>query len=262
MHADRPNVFGSILGRSMTIGLALSVVALFVLAEPHDALLKADLIGFAACHRISERSLHIDGFQLPVCARRTGIYVGLLAGWTWIAARRRSHAAQLPPRAITRALIGFIVVMGVDGLNSTANLAGLPHLYETENWMRLVSGALYGIAVSALLTPYVTVTLWREPTGDSVLRSWGELIGLVGVAAGVVMLALTEAAILLWPLVMISMVGAVGLMALMNTSITTILLGRVNVYAGWRDLLMSGLIGVALALIEFAVLGALRANLT
>ncbi len=259
LYANQPMRFAPIARQSLGLGLALSVIALFLLAEPHDALAKADLIGFATCHRIPERSLFIDGHQLPLCARCTGIYIGLLVGWLWLIARGRTRAAQLPPRPLTMVLIGFIAVMGIDGLNSTAMLVGLPHLYETENWMRLFTGSLYGIAISALLTPYVTVTLWREPTGRRTLHGWGELLLLVNVAAVLVMLALTRASILLWPLVIVSMVGVVGLMAAMNTSIVAMLAGRANTYAGWRDLLAPGLAGVGLSLAEFVAIGALRA---
>jgi uncharacterized membrane protein len=150
----RPIPFTSIARQSLAAGLALSAVALFLFVEPHDALTKADLIGFATCHQIPERSLHIDGHQLPLCARCTGIYIGMLSGWLWLIARRRTRAAQLPPREITIVLFGFIVLMGIDGLNSLMMLIpGAPHLYETDNWMRLFTGSLYGIAIRPASAP-------------------------------------------------------------------------------------------------------------
>jgi hypothetical protein len=81
---------------------------------------------------------------------------------------------------------------------------------------------------------------------------------LVNVAGATAMLALSQASFLLWPLVAISMLGVVGLMSLMNTSIVTVLAGKANAYSGWRDLLRPGLIGLALALVEFTLIGALR----
>jgi uncharacterized membrane protein len=246
--------------RSLSISLPLSAIALFFLSGPRDLLTKANLIGFATCHRIPERSFCICGSQLPLCARCTGIYIGLLTGWTFLAALRRTRAAQLPPRPITIVLVGFILLMGFDGLNSTVQLIpGAPYLYVTENWMRALTGSLYGIATSMLLTPYITMTMWREPSGDRTLKGWGELLLVVNVVAVLVMLVLTEASFLLWPLVVLSMAGVIGLMALMNTSIVIILFKRVNVYAGWRDLSIPLMAGVALALVEFVALGAFRA---
>ncbi|HLF26750.1 MAG TPA: DUF2085 domain-containing protein [Anaerolineae bacterium] len=259
---DRPLPLTPILRRSLLLGAALSAIALFVFAEPHDALVKADLIGFATCHRIAERSLIIAGQQLPLCARCTGIYLGALTGWLWLIARRRTRAAQLPPRPITLALIGFIVLMGVDGLNSLMMLIpGFPHLYETENWMRIFTGSLYGIALSTLLTPYITLTWWRDPTGERTLKGPGELLLLVNIAAALALAALTGASFLLWPLVIASVVGVVGLMAAMNASLVVMLAGRANTYSRWRELVTPGLIGIGLALTEFVVIDVLRAGL-
>jgi uncharacterized membrane protein len=258
---DRPIRFASIARQALGLGLPLSAIALFLFAAPHDALAKADLIGFATCHRLPARSLFVDGHQLPLCARCTGIYIGMLTGWTYLIARRRLRAAQFPTRPMLAVLIGFIAVMGVDGINSTLMLIpGAPHLYETENWMRMFTGSLYGIAVSLLLTPYVAVTIWREPTGERTLKSWGELLLLVNVAAVLGMLALSEASFLLWPLVIVSMVGVVGLMSLMNTSIVIILARRANSYATFRQLSLPGLVGLGLALVEFVAIGMLRAG--
>jgi len=253
--------FTSIAQRALAIGLPLSAVALFLLVDPHDAHTKADVIGFAACHRIAERSLSIGGIQLPLCARCTGIYIGMITGWTWLAARGRMRAAQFPPRAIALMLIGFVALMGIDGLNSLAMLIpGAPHLYDTQNWMRLFTGSLYGVAVSALLTPMINVSLWREPGGDSALENWREAALIAGVAIALAMLALTQADFLLWPLTAVSVIGAVGLMAVLNTSIVAIAIGRVNAYTGWRELFTPGLAGIGLALTELVVIAALRAN--
>jgi uncharacterized membrane protein len=37
-------------------------------------------LGSFICHQIPERSFHIAGFQLPVCARCLGIYIGVAIG--------------------------------------------------------------------------------------------------------------------------------------------------------------------------------------
>lgn len=253
--------FTSIARRALSIGLPLSVVAFFLAVEPHDAHTKANVIGFATCHRIAERSLSIGGIQLPLCARCTGIYIGMITGWTWLAVRGRMRAAQFPPRAIVGLLIGFVALMGIDGLNSlTMLIPGAPHLYDTQNWMRLFTGSLYGVAVSALLTPMINVSLWREPGGDGALENWGEVALVAGVAVALAMLALTQADFLLWPLTVVSVLGAVGLMAILNTSIVAIAIGKVNAYARWRDLFTPGLAGLGLALAELVVIAALRVD--
>lgn len=51
------------------------------------------LIGSLICHQLPQRSFHLAGAQLPVCARCTGLYLGAAIGvaslrlWTWIVQR-------------------------------------------------------------------------------------------------------------------------------------------------------------------------------
>lgn len=50
-------------------------------------------VGALICHQQPERSFHLGGAQLPVCARCLGLYIGAAVGlvtWTFIARRRRS----------------------------------------------------------------------------------------------------------------------------------------------------------------------------
>ena len=51
---------------------ALIAFAVWLYITPPGLLGKADAVGYAICHRIDERSFHIDDRQLPLCARCTG----------------------------------------------------------------------------------------------------------------------------------------------------------------------------------------------
>jgi uncharacterized membrane protein len=57
-------------------------------------------IGSLICHQIPERSFYLAGFQLPVCARCLGIYVGAASGVALVL--MRSGAATHPWSASTR----------------------------------------------------------------------------------------------------------------------------------------------------------------
>ncbi|NJC96710.1 MAG: DUF2085 domain-containing protein [Anaerolineae bacterium] len=51
---------------------AIIVFGTWFYIAPPGLLGKADAVGYAICHRIDERSFHIFGRQLPLCARCTG----------------------------------------------------------------------------------------------------------------------------------------------------------------------------------------------
>jgi uncharacterized membrane protein len=54
------------------------------------------MLGSALCHQRADRSFHVGGAQLPVCARCTGIYLGAPVGVAAVLAfsRRRSFSVQ------------------------------------------------------------------------------------------------------------------------------------------------------------------------
>jgi uncharacterized membrane protein len=57
------------------------------------------------CHQIPERSFHISGYPLAVCARCTGIYGGFLLGVLIYPIFKRLEKSALPPR--------WILVVGI-----------------------------------------------------------------------------------------------------------------------------------------------------
>ena len=68
--------------------------------------------------------------------------------------RRRHRASRLPPSRSCWCSWAFIGLWGFDGLNSYLTFfPGAPHLYEPRNWLRLTTGLLNGLALSALILP-------------------------------------------------------------------------------------------------------------
>jgi hypothetical protein len=92
---------------SRTLGRALAALAVIwavlVVAAPWlaavpavgGAYLSAFAYGFGAliCHQRPERSFHVAGAQLPVCARCTGLYVSAAIGIVFAWARSLSSSA-------------------------------------------------------------------------------------------------------------------------------------------------------------------------
>jgi uncharacterized membrane protein len=127
---------GTRLGAALTVASVLWAGAIFLvpLAAESAPALSATVFAVSSriCHQMPERSFHISGIQMPVCARCAGLYVtgalGALLGWMAISrleARRRQLLlfAAAVPTAITWTL-EFVGVMAFS--NSARALAALP----------------------------------------------------------------------------------------------------------------------------------------
>ena len=78
---------------------------------------KADMTGYAVCHRIPSHSFFFCDRQLPLCARCSGTFIGALTGLFGQAfVLRRRRDAELPSVWIILVLLGFIGIMGIDGI--------------------------------------------------------------------------------------------------------------------------------------------------
>jgi uncharacterized membrane protein len=110
-------------------------------------------IGSVVCHQLPERSFHIDGHQLPVCARCTGLYLSAAAGalgWCMWKVARRWRPVSVPPRSALRLvmLCGLPTAISVataaigawDGSNAARALLSVP------------LGASAGAVVAAVFT--------------------------------------------------------------------------------------------------------------
>jgi hypothetical protein len=89
-----------------------ALVGAWLWGVPGGLLQKLDLVGYAICHRILERSFVIGGRQLPLCARCTGIYLGVASNLAVMTLLRRRRSAQLPRPILLATLGTFLVVMG------------------------------------------------------------------------------------------------------------------------------------------------------
>lgn len=243
--------------------LALIVIAVWLWLTPADLVQKADWIGYAICHRLPHHSLVIGGRQLPLCARCTGIYLGVTASlitMTWLGRRR---CAELPRPGLLAALLVFIAVMGVDGLNSYLTLyPGMPHLYEPQNWLRLLTGMLHGIALAALIYPIFNQTVWADVEWRPALRNLGELALMVATGAVGVGLTLLQLPALLYPLALIGGGGVLTMLTMINIVILVTLMRRENRTRTWQQAIALLTVGLAGALVEVTALDLGRAYVT
>jgi uncharacterized membrane protein len=243
----------------LVAGVALLALVSWLLNTPAGLLGKADAVGYAICHRIDGRSFHLGDRQFPLCARCTGIYLGVLVGLVGMFALGRGRAGGLPKRPLLITLFGFIGLMGVDGLNSYAHFfPGLPTLYESQNWLRLVTGTLNGLALAGILYPVLNQTLWVNWEERPILGRWRELAVLVAAAGVVVLLVLSDNPIVLYPLALLSALGVVTILVALNTTILLVVSRRENQAASWRGALLPVVAGFGLAIIQIAAVDAAR----
>lgn len=247
--------------RRVAAFVAVGIIAAFVLAPPRSILDKADAIGSATCHRISNRSFHLDGRQLPLCVRCTGTYLGVMAGLGTFWLRGRQRASGFPPVRVLAVLVGFWAVWGMDGLNSYLVLLGSLHLYAPHHLLRVLTGCLNGLALSAVVWPVFNFTLWRRPDAQPVVQNLRELGGLVAVAWAAALVVYAEPDFLLYPVALVSALGSLLMLMLVNSILVLVVMHKEAIAVTWRDAVLPMTFGLTLALIEVGVIDFVRFNL-
>ena len=250
-------------GRIMIVAVVAVVVVLLAWFQPAILLEAGDRVGYAICHQIPERSFYWAGRPLPLCARCTGTFLGVALGFGMIAWRRRVRCGKLPPFPVLLVMATFLVIWALDGLNSYLTLfEHLPHLYEPRNLVRMATGMLNGLALSALVYPVFSLTVWAEPTGERSVENIRELAIMLALAGALVSLIWIGWFPLVYVLSLMSVLGALLLLLVVNTLIVVIALRRENRAHRWRELGLPAAIGVLITSAEIALMNALRAYLT
>lgn len=115
-------------------------------------------IGSVVCHQLPDRSFHLWGRQLPVCARCTGIYVGaaVVALIALAVARLKPRApviARLKPRAPVVARLKPRAPLAAFAVTPTLVTLAYEWITGTTpaNWIRAAAGLTLGGIVSALV---------------------------------------------------------------------------------------------------------------
>lgn len=106
-----------------------------------------DFFGRAICHQLDERSLHVSGLALSVCARDTGIYIGIFSTLLYLHIFKRRSKLTIPTIKISFLLLLFMLPMMIDGFGSYT------HLFQSNNVRRLISGICFGFVLPYFLYP-------------------------------------------------------------------------------------------------------------
>jgi uncharacterized membrane protein len=251
----------SLIPKILFIGIPAAIISLFIAATPPGLWDKARFIGYALCHQLPERSFFFHEHQSPLCARCTGMYLGFLIGLVFLIIRRRTHSARMPTTAIIAVLIGFITIMGIDGINSTISIIpGAPQLYHTTNIHRIVTGTLFGLAMCLLFFPVFSTAIWRQPSGDRSVKNWRELLVMLLAAFAVDAVVLTQADWLFYPITILSIFGPLLLLGFMGAIIVLTMRNLANSVDRWRQLAAPLFAGAALGLVLITIMDVFRAS--
>ena len=98
------------------------------------------------CHQMDERSFHLLGFKLAVCARCFGLYAGALVGALLYPLARPLARRDLPAR-------GWLIAAGVP---TTIDFAlGFFRVWENTHASRFLTASLLGVVVAFYFVPGV-----------------------------------------------------------------------------------------------------------
>ena len=243
-----------------TWGLVAALAALaivFFTHTPPGFWNKLMAVGSAVCHQDSTHSFLVNGQQMPLCARCTGMYLGALLSLVFHF--RQGKLGSLPPRKVLIPLGLLFLAFALDGLNSSAASLGLGwKLYETTNLARLITGTGAGIVIGAVLAPIFNQTAWADWVRKSSLPDSKALLVLLAAAAMIILVVYAGPQVLRYPAAVLSVLGVLVVLGLAYTTLALIILKRENIANSWRDLLLPLLVGMLTAFLQISFFAFLR----
>ena len=248
------------IGRGVLFLAVAAILMLWLMNTPSGLMGKADAVGYAVCHRIEVRSFHIGERQIPLCARCSGMYLGAVLGLAYMGLVGRKRSG-LPPKRVWLVLGIFTLLFIVDGLNSYLHLpffTDAPSLYEPSNTMRLLTGTGIGLAIAAVVYPAFNQTVWRYRDPQPAITGLKSLAILVAAVLVLDLLVLTENPGILYPLSIVSAFGVILVLTLVYAMLFLILFRRENRMESLRQLVVPLAAGFGAAMIQIALLDAVR----
>lgn len=206
-----------------------------------------DLIGFAVCHQLPERSIHFGGRVLPVCARETGIYLGFLFSFVFLTIVNRKREHGFPPLyVLIFALIG-ITLMAVDGFTSYAGLR------STTNAIRLFTGILAGSALPLVLLPIFNYQAWSESSPERIIRSGYHFVAFAASLFALFLLVESRFIVLYLPLSLVITFTIIFAFFFINLILITMIPLWTKKAGKLRDLAIPFLIAAAFTALELTL---------
>ena len=203
------------------------------------------VIGSAFCHQIPERSLSFGGFQLPVCARDIGTYLGFFMISSFFIVAKRYRRVGLPDKPMLALAVGGVSLFLFDALSSYLGFR------TTDNVLRLVSGLAFGTGISMLLLSVASALLFHGKERSATF-TWKDglllypMLALVGVA-----LLTVDIGALYYPVAIVAEVGLMAALFLTAAIVLPLLAPRMGLAKNRTSLILlsAGLVAVFILLL-------------
>lgn len=211
------------------------------------------------CHQLPERCLHYEGQALPLCARCTGTFLGILSALFTLWVTGQGRRSLFPPMRLRVLFTLLVALWGLDGINSLIQWAfGVPLLYEPHNSLRLGAGMGFGVVIGITLYPIYHLALWRKVTHKPVLEHERDVMApfLAGAVWVIVLLVWKSAPFALWLLVVGLAVFIV--FAVTNGTLIALLWHKEGFADNWPAIIPYLLAGLLATLAEMSALGIWR----
>lgn len=182
------------------------------LALPWSLEAKALAALHGLCAQQPSHTLSFGDGRLPFDARMTGIYGGFACAAGWFLARGRWRYGGIPTVGMATMLVGFVLALGVDGVNSLLLDTGQTYLYEPRNEIRLVTGLLTGTTLAVFIWMLVAQVAFAR-TGRTrlpAISGWRDLALLLGVEGVFAAIVLTRWTLLRVPLTLLLLCAALA----------------------------------------------------
>lgn len=243
------------------------IVGFWLSQTPAGVQGKADAVGYAICHRIEERSFTTYGDrQLPMCARCSGIYTGVMTGLLTTAALGRLRATRLPSIWVGLVLLAFVAFLGVDGINSYFHL--FPDfddgLYQPSNTLRVATGMFTGLTMIQGLLPIFNDSVWNPHAAyrGRAIGNVKELGIYIAVIIGVLALVLLNSPFINLIIGFMSTIGVLLVLSMVMSVMFMTLTRTDRSYHRWSELWLPMLVGLTAAIVMIGGIDALRYMVT
>lgn len=241
--------------------LVFAGLVVWLILTPSGFFGKLAAVGYSLCHQIADRSFFFYNIQMPLCSRCTGMYVGAMVGFAFLLpAKRRSG---LPSKKILYLLGAALLIFAIDGINSYLGFsANSFHLYAPQNWLRLVSGTMLGLAIPLLLVPIFNLTVWSQSIPEPAVSTFKHFFLMLGITLALDLIILADIPWIRFAFAILTILTVVMLLTIVYTVLWIIITRRENRFDNLRQLWFWFTAGFGTTLLQISTLDIIRLALT